>query len=88
MFYGWYHIYEILTMFHGWYHIYKQSWLYVSWLVPYLSVLYCIVLTAHTRFLTHIAGVPHVNLNLKCRFAKFVILYTKQSILRMRESLS
>ncbi len=28
--------------------------------------------TAHTRFLTHIAGVPHVNLNLKCRFAQFL----------------
>ncbi len=28
--------------------------------------------TAHTRYLTHIAGVPHVNLNLKCRFAKFL----------------
>ncbi len=28
--------------------------------------------TAHTRFLTHIVGVPHVNLNVKCRFAKFV----------------
>ncbi len=28
--------------------------------------------TAHTRFLTHIAGVPHVNLNLKCGFAKYL----------------
>ncbi len=28
--------------------------------------------TAHTRFLIHIAGVPHENLNLKCRFAKFL----------------
>ncbi len=36
--------------------------------------------------LTHFAGVPHANLNLKCRFAKKN--YTKQSILRMRESLS
>ncbi len=26
-----------------------------------------------TRFLTHIAGVPHVNLNLNCRFANFFI---------------
>ncbi len=39
--------------------------------------------TAHTRFLTHIAGVPHVNLNLKCRFAKFVY-----KAIRLRESLS
>ncbi len=29
-------------------------------------------MTAHTRFLTHITDVPYVNLNLKCRFAKFV----------------
>ncbi len=28
--------------------------------------------TAHTRFLTHIARVPYVNLNLKCRFAKLL----------------
>ncbi len=34
--------------------------------------LYDLPMTAHTRFLNHIAGVPHVNLNLKCRFVKFV----------------
>ncbi len=34
--------------------------------------LYDLPRTAHTRFLTHIASVHHVNLNLKCRFAKFV----------------
>ncbi len=28
--------------------------------------------TAHTRFLTHISSVPHLNLNLKCRFAKLL----------------
>jgi hypothetical protein len=27
---------------------------------------------AHTRFLSHIAGIAHVNLNLKCRFVKFL----------------
>ncbi len=27
---------------------------------------------AHIRFLTHIAGVPHINLNLKCRFPNFL----------------
>ncbi len=45
----------------------------------------CININICTKFLTHIAGVAHLNLNLKYRFAKF---YTKQSILRMRESLS
>ncbi len=34
--------------------------------------LYDLTRTAHTRFLTRIADVPHVNLNLKCRFAKFL----------------
>ncbi len=34
--------------------------------------LYDLPRTAHTRFLTHIAGVPYVNLNLKCRFAKYL----------------
>ncbi len=34
--------------------------------------LYDLPRTVHTRFLTHIAGVPHVNLNLKCRFVKFL----------------
>ncbi len=29
-------------------------------------------MTAHTRFLTHIAGLPNVNLNFKCRFSKFL----------------
>ncbi len=28
--------------------------------------------TAHARFLIHIVGVPHVDLNLKCKFAKFL----------------
>ncbi len=31
-----------------------------------------LIFTAHISFLTHIAGVPNVNLNLKCRFAKFL----------------
>ncbi len=35
-------------------------------------MLYDLLRTAHTRFLTHIAGVPHVNLNLKFKFAKFL----------------
>ncbi len=34
--------------------------------------LYDLPRTAHTRFLTHIVGLPHVNLNLKYRFAKFL----------------
>ncbi len=58
--------------------------LYITWNIA-VRRLYDLPRTAHTRFLTHIAGVPHVNLNLKCRFAN---LYTKQSILRMRKSLS
>ncbi len=28
--------------------------------------------TAHTRFLIHIAGLPHANLNLKCRYFEFL----------------
>ncbi len=34
--------------------------------------LYDLPRTAHTSFLTHIAGVSHVSLNLKCRFAKYL----------------
>ncbi len=35
-------------------------------------ILYDLPRTAITRVLAHIAGVLHVNLNLKCRFAKYV----------------
>ncbi len=59
--------------------------LYIIWNIA-VCRLYDLPRTAHARFLTHIAGVPHLNLNFKCRFAKKN--YTKQSILRMRESLS
>ncbi len=45
--------------------------LYITWNIA-VCKLYDLVRTAHTIFLTHIAGVPHVNLNLKCRFAKFL----------------
>ncbi len=45
--------------------------LYITWNIA-VRRLYDLPMTAHIRFLTHIAGVPHVNLNLKCRFAKFV----------------
>ncbi len=45
--------------------------LYITWNIA-VCRLYDLPRTAHTRFLTHIAGVLHVNLNLKCRFAKFV----------------
>ncbi len=44
---------------------------YITWNIA-VRILYDLPRTAHTRFLTHIAGVPHVNLNIKCRFAKFV----------------
>ncbi len=43
--------------------------LYITWNIA-VCRLYDLPRTAHTRFLTHIAGVPHVNLNLKCRFAR------------------
>ncbi len=45
--------------------------LYITWNIA-VSRLYDLPRTAHTRFLTHIAGVPHVNLDLKCTFAKFL----------------
>ncbi len=45
--------------------------LYINWNIA-VCRLYDLPRTAHTRFLTHIASVPHANLNLKCRFAKFV----------------
>ncbi len=45
--------------------------LYITWNIA-VRRLYDLPRTAHTRFLTHIAYVPHVNLNLKCRFAKFL----------------
>ncbi len=44
---------------------------YITWDIA-VRRLYDLPRTAHTSFLTHIAGVPHVNLNLKCRLAKFV----------------
>ncbi len=44
--------------------------LYIFWNIA-VHRLYDLPRTAQARFLTHIAGVPHVNLNLKCRFAKF-----------------
>ncbi len=59
--------------------------LYITWNIA-VHILHDLPMTAHSRFLNHIAGVPHVNLNLKCKFANF--FHTKQSILRMRESLS
>ncbi len=43
--------------------------LYITWNIA-VHRLYDLFRTAQTRFLIHIAGVPHVNLNLKCRFAK------------------
>ncbi len=45
--------------------------LYITWNIS-VHRLYDLPRTAHIRFLTNIAGVPHVNLNLKCRFAKFL----------------
>ncbi len=45
--------------------------LYITWNIT-VRRLYDLPRTANTRFLTHIAGVPHVNLNLKCRFVKFL----------------
>ncbi len=45
--------------------------LYITWNIA-VRRLYDLSSTAHIRFSTHIAGVPHLNLNLKCRFAKFV----------------
>ncbi len=57
--------------------------LYITWNIA-VRRLYDLSSTAHTMFLNHISSVPHVNLNLKCRFAKFVY----KSILRMRKLLS
>ncbi len=37
-----------------------------------LRRLYDLLMRVHTWFLIHIAGVPHVNLNLKCRLAQFL----------------
>ncbi len=37
--------------------------LYITWNIA-VHRLYDLPRTAHTRFLTYIAGVPHVNLNL------------------------
>ncbi len=42
--------------------------LYITWNIA-VRRLYDLPRTTHTRLLTHIAGVPHVNLNLKYRFA-------------------
>ncbi len=47
--------------------------LYISWNIA-VCRLYDFPRTAHTRFLAHIAGVPHLNLNLKCRFAKYLYI--------------
>ncbi len=69
-----------LLVFHG-YSLYGSSlWdlydndsktLYIIWNIAILS-LYDLPRIADTRFLSHIAGVPHINLNLKCRFATFL----------------
>ncbi len=45
--------------------------LYITWKIA-VRRLYDLPRTAHTRFLTNIAGIPHLNLNLKCRFAIFL----------------
>ncbi len=45
--------------------------LYITWNIA-VHRLYDLPKTAHTRFLTDIAGIPQLNLNLKCRFAKFL----------------
>ncbi len=45
--------------------------LYITWNIA-VCRLYHLPRTTHTRFLTHIAGVPHVNHNLKCRYAKYL----------------
>ncbi len=45
--------------------------LYIIWNIV-VCRLYDLPKTANTIFLTHIPGVPHVNLNLKYRFAKFL----------------
>ena len=45
--------------------------LYTTWNIA-VRRLYDLPRTAHTRFLSHIAGIPHVNSNLKCRFVKFL----------------
>ncbi len=46
--------------------------LYIIWNIA-VRRLYELPRTAHTRLLTHIAGVPHVNRNLNCRFANLFI---------------
>ncbi len=45
--------------------------LYITWNIA-VCRLYDLPRTADTRFLTHIAGEAHVNLNLKCRFPKLL----------------
>jgi hypothetical protein len=45
--------------------------LYTTWNIA-VRRLYDSPRTAHTRFLNHIGGIPHINLDLKCRFAKFL----------------
>lgn len=47
------------------------SQLYVTWNIA-IRRLYDLPRMAHTRFLTHITGIPHINHSLKCRFVKFV----------------
>ncbi len=69
-----------LLVTHGYYFYSSSLWdlydndskkLYITWNIA-VCRLYDLPRTTHARFLTHIAGVPHVNLNLKCRFAKFL----------------
>ncbi len=45
--------------------------LYITWNIA-VRRLYDLPRTAHSKLLTHIADVPHVTLNLKCIFAKFL----------------
>ncbi len=49
----------------------NSNMVYITWNIA-VHRLYDLPRTAHTRFLTHIAGVPHVNHDLKYRFAKFL----------------
>jgi len=45
--------------------------LYTTWNIA-VRRLFDLPRTAHTRFLSHIANVPHIKHDLKCRFVKFV----------------
>ncbi len=67
-----------LRVTHG-YIFYGSSWwdlndnsskqLYITWNIAACR-LYDLSRTAHTRLLNHIAGAPHVNRNLKCKFTR------------------